>query len=103
VRIHPFADGNGRIARIIASIPLLKAHLPPLFVATESKKLYFAALEAGDEDTDIDPLAKFFQAQVFAALAKLLEYNGQDTSIQSVLTGTTESSTDNSIESNSLF
>jgi len=94
VRIHPFADGNGRMARIISSIPLLKADLPPIFVATESKKQYFENLKEADEENDVDLLAGFLQTQVFAALKKVLEYNGQDTSIQSVLSGIMANSTD---------
>jgi Fic family protein len=30
VRIHPFFDGNGRLARLIANLPLLKCGWPPL-------------------------------------------------------------------------
>lgn len=32
VHIHPFWDGNGRLARLLANIPLLKAGLPPLMI-----------------------------------------------------------------------
>jgi Fic family protein len=30
VRIHPFYDGNGRVARLIANMALLRSGLPPL-------------------------------------------------------------------------
>ncbi|KAL0581544.1 hypothetical protein V5O48_000473 [Marasmius crinis-equi] len=32
VTIHPFEDGNGRMSRMLASIPLLRSKLPPLCV-----------------------------------------------------------------------
>ncbi len=32
VRIHPFFDGNGRMARLIANLPVLSAGFPPILV-----------------------------------------------------------------------
>ena len=44
VRIHPFFDGNGRLARLIANIPVLKAGLPPVIIPREKRKPYIDAL-----------------------------------------------------------
>ncbi len=59
VRIHPFFDGNGRLARLVANIPVLKAGLPPLIIPREQRQQYIEALshyhyevgqvKAGDE------------------------------------------------------
>lgn len=38
--IHPFEDGNGRLSRILASIPLLKNGLPPLCIPAFYKPAY---------------------------------------------------------------
>ncbi len=46
VHIHPFWDGNGRLARLIANLPLLKAGFPPLIVDTTQRKEYIKALSA---------------------------------------------------------
>lgn len=46
VHIHPFWDGNGRIARLLANIPLLKAGLPPLVITQELRREYINALSA---------------------------------------------------------
>ena len=35
VSIHPFWDGNGRLARLLANVPLLNAGLPPLVIPKE--------------------------------------------------------------------
>jgi Fic family protein len=42
--IHPFADGNGRVSRLIASQPLLAAGFPPIMVKSERKSEYYTAL-----------------------------------------------------------
>ena len=44
VRIHPFFDGNGRLARLVANIPVLKAGLSPLIIPREQRQQYIEAL-----------------------------------------------------------
>ena len=44
VHVHPFWDGNGRIARLLANIPLLKAGLPPLTIPEEDRRAYIQLL-----------------------------------------------------------
>ena len=44
VRIHPFFDGNGRIARLIANLPLLKCGYPPLLISLARRSDYIDLL-----------------------------------------------------------
>ena len=44
VRIHPFFDGNGRIARLIANLPLLKCGHPPLMISQKRRAEYIDLL-----------------------------------------------------------
>jgi Fic family protein len=44
VRIHPFFDGNGRIARLIPNLPLLKGGNPPLLISPHRRAEYIDLL-----------------------------------------------------------
>eukprot|EP01033_Poteriospumella_lacustris_P015837 gene15837-gene16674 len=70
-RIHPFEDGNGRVSRILASVPLCKYGLPPIVVTPEYKSEYFAALHQADRQNDLAPLAGFFYQSMIRGMAYL--------------------------------
>ena len=48
VLIHPFADGNGRVARALASAFTYRAVSIPIVILSEHKTLYLDSLEAAD-------------------------------------------------------
>lgn len=48
VCIHPFADGNGRVSRLLASIYLYRSPGVPLVIFADQKDSYIDALEAAD-------------------------------------------------------
>lgn len=66
VLIHPFREGNGRVARLLAIVMALQAGLPSLdFSSIKGKKRqeYFTAVEAG-LDQDYKPMEKIFIAVI---------------------------------------
>jgi Fic family protein len=46
VSIHPFFDGNGRVARLVANLPVLRAGAAPIVVPTERRLEYLRAIAA---------------------------------------------------------
>ncbi len=48
IRIHPFDDGNGRLARILMNFILMNHGYPPIIIKTEDKVNYFIALQQAD-------------------------------------------------------
>lgn len=49
IRIHPFEDGNGRIARLLVNYILTKHDYPMIVVRSRLKSDYFEALHAADQ------------------------------------------------------
>lgn len=71
VRVHPFADGNGRVARALSSSILMRALGVPLIVFYDERDRYFAALRAAD-DGNYQPIVNFIFdrcLETFSALA----------------------------------
>jgi Fic family protein len=48
VSIHPFLDGNGRTARLVMNLVLLRAGYPPAIIARANRAQYYRALAAAD-------------------------------------------------------
>lgn len=71
VLVHPFREGNGRVARILSTLMALQAKLPLLdfsLIAGEKKKEYFSAVQAG-LDKNYKPMAKLFAEIIERSLA----------------------------------
>lgn len=61
--IHPFQDGNGRIARLLASLILIKHGLFPFTVKRNEKKKYIDSLELADKNEPNELVVFFSEVQ----------------------------------------
>jgi Fic family protein len=55
VSIHPFTDGNGRTARLLMNLLLIRAGYPPIAIRPVDRKTYLDALEHGSLQGDLHP------------------------------------------------
>ena len=72
VAIHPFADGNGRTARLLMNLLLLREGYPPVAVRPEDRKTYLDALEHASMREDMKPFQRFMHQRLDATLGEYL-------------------------------
>lgn len=62
-QIHPFADGNGRVGRLILYKECLKEGITPFIVDDLNKASYYSALEAFQINDQRQPLLDYFRSE----------------------------------------
>jgi Fic family protein len=70
--IHPFADGNGRTARLLMNLLLLRGGYPPVAVRPEDRKVYLDTLEYASMSGDLRPFQTFMHQRLDATLEEYL-------------------------------
>jgi Fic family protein len=55
VKIHPFVDGNGRTARLLFNLELMKAGFPAVILPYEKRLQYYEALDQAHTRRDFRP------------------------------------------------
>jgi len=74
-QIHPFQDGNGRVARALASLVLIKCGRFPLTITRDDREEYILALEIADQG-DLSKLVNLFAAIERQAFVNALSIAG---------------------------
>jgi len=67
VRIHPFIDGNGRVARLLTNFYLIKKGYSPIVIQKEDRKNYYKSLNKADNG-DLSDFAVFIARAVNESL-----------------------------------
>jgi hypothetical protein len=75
--VHPFADGNGGTSRFLASLELVRAHLPPLVLTVEQRNgAYIDGLTHSNRTGDLGPLVVMLYEVVQQLIATALLARG---------------------------
>src|SRR5690625_2365697 len=64
VGIHPFIDGNGRIARLLLNLELMKGGYPPVIIKVENRLVYYEALDKAHTTNDYKDFISFVATEV---------------------------------------
>lgn len=62
--IHPYPDGNGRMARFLMNAMLASGGYPWTVIRVEDRAAYMSGLESASVDSDIGPFAAFIAERV---------------------------------------
>ena len=68
--IHPYSDGNGRMARFLMNAMLASGGYPWTVIRVEDRDTYLRALESASVDMDVAPFATFVAQRVEWSMAQ---------------------------------
>jgi Fic family protein len=62
--VHPFPDGNGRVARFVMNTMLAAGGYPWTIIQVDDRDEYLATLETASVTSDVRPFARFVSRQM---------------------------------------
>ncbi len=69
--VHPFADGNGRVSRVMLNWLFKIKKLPPVYLKYDRKEKYYDALKKADLDGDHTDLSEVFYREILYSMIQL--------------------------------
>lgn len=95
IRIHPFEDGNGRIARLMVNFILRRYNWPMVVIRSKKKQAYLNALALADANTgpipsdgahatisQIKPFAEYLENALIADISDTIEFLSGDRALK---------------------
>ena len=70
--IHPFSDGNGRTARLLMNLLLIRRGYPPVAVRPADRKAYLDSLERASLEEDLGPYQTLMHERLDATMDEYL-------------------------------
>ncbi len=74
--IHPYHDGNGRMARFVMNAMLASGGYPWTVIRVDDRDAYLSALDRASVDLEIAPFAAFIAGRVLANASTPLKLHG---------------------------
>lgn len=68
VGIHPFIDGDGRTARLLLNLELMKSGYPPVIIRIENRLDYYNALDKACSTEDYKDFIELVSKEVEVSL-----------------------------------
>lgn len=72
VAIHPFTDGNGRVARLVMNLVLMQAGYLPAIIKNEDRMEYYSALDAADKG-DYAPFIQIVERETHRTMKMVVD------------------------------
>ena len=76
VRIHPFVDGNGRTARLLMNLDLMKSGFQPIIIKASDRLAYYEALDKAHTQGQIEDFLHLVIAAEKEAIEAILSLVG---------------------------
>lgn len=73
VKIHPFDDGNGRLARLLMNLILMREGYPICIIKNQHRRTYLEAIEVADETQETKPFVEFIASELEESLQTILD------------------------------